>query len=63
MKKLDKSLINDQVIVPKEEQRELLSNNKAPARCSSLGYNAIESTNKLNRAFDILFEEVFKSIT
>ena len=45
---------------PREGQRGLLCSNKAPSRCPSLGYEFILSPEKLDQAFDVLFEEVWK---
>jgi hypothetical protein len=39
MKKLDKRFINDNIFVPEEGQRDLLSSNKASLRCPSFGVN------------------------
>ena len=44
----------------KEEQRSLLPRSKDAYRCSSLDYEQLEAN--LNKAFDILFEEVIKAV-
>ena len=62
MEELHRKLNNDDIFVPEEGQRDFLCSNKESLRCPSLGYDYIESETNLNRAFDILFEEVFKNI-
>ena len=46
----------------KEEQRELLPRSKVTIRCSSLHYIFNESTENLEKAYDLLFEEVINAI-
>ena len=61
MSKLHNKLIIDHVIVPKEGQRDLLCSNNESIRCPSLDYKCITpSEDMVNKAFDILFEEVMK---
>ncbi len=60
MNKLHKRLIDNKKFEPKEGQRDLLCSNKKSSRCPSLSYEYIESSEKLNKAFDILFDEVFR---
>lgn len=43
-----------------EGQRELLCSNKGSTRCPSLAYEYVESQESLDKAFDILFEEVLR---
>lgn len=57
---LHKSKIDDIKIKPKEGQRGLLCSNKPSFRCPSLRYNYVESADNLNKAFEILFEEVMR---
>lgn len=47
---------------PKEGERRLLCCNKANVRSPSLEYEYLPHSEKLNKAFDILFEEVIKRI-
>jgi hypothetical protein len=47
-------------IVPKEGQRDLLCSNNLSLRCPSLCYQYTASEENLNRAYEILFEEVLK---
>jgi hypothetical protein len=44
---------------PKEGQSGLLCGNKKLSDCPSLRYNFIENNEKLNKAFDLIFEEAF----
>lgn len=60
MESLDKSTIDDNRIKLKKGQRGLLSSNKSSYRCPFLRYNYIESPDNLNKAFEILFEEVMR---
>lgn len=59
----DKSLnIGREKVESKEGERGLLSSNKANTRFPSLNYNYIENSECLDRAFDILFDQVIKDI-
>lgn len=60
MKVLHKNRIGDTKVEPKEGQRGFLCGNKSSYRCPSLCYNYIESPDNLNKAFEILFEEVMR---
>ncbi len=60
MKVLHESKIDDTKIELKEGQRRLLCSNKSSYRCPFLDYNHIESPDNLNKAFEILFEEVMR---
>lgn len=60
MKVLHKNKIGDTKIEPIEGQRGFLCGNKSSYRCPSLCYNYIESPDNLNKAFEILFEEVMR---
>lgn len=60
MSKLHKSSNGTKELEPKEGQRGLLCNNRVPYRCPSLDYKHISSSDKLDKAFDLLFEEVMK---
>jgi len=60
MKVLHESKISDIKIELKEGQRRLLCSNKSSYRCPFLEYNYIESPDNLNKAFEILFEEVMR---
>lgn len=60
MNELHKKLISDQKFVPKEGQRDFLCSNKESLRCPSLDYKYVESSKEIvDKAFDILFEEIF----
>jgi hypothetical protein len=63
MSKLHIKLIDQENFVPKEGQCDglMCSNKKSITHCPSLCYETVESNEKLNKAFDILFEEVFRS--
>jgi hypothetical protein len=61
LKKLHNKSIHDQIFVPKEGQRGLLCSNKKSCRCPSLVYEYIEDQEKLDKAFDFLFEQLFSS--
>gem|GEM_PF-6377509 len=50
--------VNGNCFEDKEEQRGLLCCSKRSFRCSSLCYHYKESPERLERAFDILFEVV-----
>ena len=61
MNKLRKSLISNIKIVPKKGQRKLLRSSKDLIRCPFLDYKYIPLLeNNVDKAFDILFEEVMK---
>ena len=61
MNELRKSLISHQIFEPKEGQRKLLRSSKDLIRCPSLDYKYVASSqNEVDRAFDLLFEEVMK---
>lgn len=60
MPMLHNSSIETNTIVPKEGQRELLCSNKKFLRCPSLGYEYIEDSSKVDKAFDILFDAIIK---
>lgn len=61
MNELRQSLISEKNLEPKEGQRELLRSSKNSLRCPSLDYNYIASSEEIiNKAFDLLFEEVIK---
>ena len=60
MSKLHKGQYDVQKIEPKGGQRGLLCSNKASFRCPSLSYEQSKSSGNLNRAFDLLFEEVMR---
>lgn len=61
MNKLHNKLILDNEIVPKEGQRGLLCSNNESIRCPSLDYKYITpSSCEVDKAFDVLFEEVMK---
>ncbi len=61
MKKLRKSLISQQNFEPEEGQRKLLRSSKDLHRCPSLVYKYVASLEgQIEKAFDILFEEVAK---
>jgi len=63
MNELDKGSKNIVSIVEsKEGERGPLSSNKANVRSPSLHYEFTSSPERLDSAFDILFEEVFKNI-
>ena len=62
---LHKSLNNDaQKLEHKEGQRELLCSNKASHRCPPLCYEQVAEPDlqAIDRAYDILFEEVLRQI-
>lgn len=63
--KLHKSKIKDHEFIPKEGQRGLLCSNNCLSRCPSLSYELIELNDdiiaKVNKAFDLLFEQVIKN--
>ena len=52
--------LNDINFVPKEGQRDLLCCNKKSFRCPSLSYEHVELQGNIDKAFDLLFEEVIK---
>jgi len=56
MKVLHKSKTDDTKIELKKGQRRLLCSNKSSYRCPFLEYHYIESSDNLNKAFEILFE-------
>ena len=63
MKKLHIKLIDNKKIEPKEGQCDglMCSNKKSITHCPSLDYKYIASSNyEVDRAFDLLFEEVMK---
>jgi hypothetical protein len=60
MKVLHKNKTDNTKIEPEEGQRSFLCGNKSSYRCPSLCYNYIESPDNLNKAFEILFEEVMR---
>lgn len=61
MSKLHNKSIIDKEIVPKEGQRGLLCSNNESHRCPSLDYKCITpSEDMVDKAFDLLFEEVMK---
>lgn len=57
------NITKQDILVPKEGQRGLLCSNKESFRCPSLCYikSDIENEIGLNKAFDILFEEVLNN--
>jgi hypothetical protein len=57
MTSLHKKLNNDD-FVPKEGQRGFLCSNNQSFRCPSLSYKFSANEEKLNKAFNLLFEEV-----
>ena len=60
MDKLHNELTSKQ-IESKDLQRDILCSNENLSRCPSLYYNYIASSEEnINKAFDILFEEVIK---
>ena len=61
MTELHNKLNNSHIIVPKEGQRCLLCSNKKLCRCPFLGYEQVEDDNKLNQAFDLLFDSLLKN--
>lgn len=64
MEKLHIKLIDNKNFVPKEGQCDglMCSNKKSITHCPSFGYEYVPSSEDLiNKAFDILFEEVIKS--
>lgn len=61
MSTLHANSISDQIFVPKEGQRDLACSNKESLRCPSLDYKYIASSESvIDKAFDLLFEEVMK---
>ncbi|OJW84169.1 MAG: hypothetical protein BGO69_11905 [Bacteroidetes bacterium 46-16] len=56
----NKSINDDDFIVPEEGQRDLLCCNKKSLRCPSLSYEYIESEELLNKAYDFLFDELLR---
>jgi hypothetical protein len=63
MDELDKgSKNNDNYVEFKEGERGPLSSNKAIVRSPSLHYEYTPSEERLDKAFDILFDEVIKNI-
>ena len=61
MSKLHNKLICDDKLVPKEGQRDLLCSNNESHRCPSLDYKCTTpSEDMVDKAFDLLFEEVMK---
>jgi len=61
MKKLHNKSLHDKFFVPKKGQRGLLCSNKKSCRCPFLVYEYVEDPEKLDKAFDFLFEELFRS--
>lgn len=54
---------NENTIQSKEGQRGLLCSNKVVNRCPSLDYKYVENTeNNVDKAFDVLFQEINKII-
>jgi hypothetical protein len=64
IKKLHIKPIDNKNLEPKEGQCDglMCSNKKSITHCPSFGYEYIESSEKLDKAFDILFDEVYKII-
>ena len=63
MDELDKGLKNnDNYVEFKEGERGPLSSNKAIVRSPSLHYKYTSSQERLDKAFDILFEEVINNL-
>jgi hypothetical protein len=57
----DKSYDSEfQSVESKEGERRLLSSNKATGRSPFLEYTFIPNPEKLNKAFDVLFDEVLR---
>jgi len=55
------SIIDNNNLEPKEGQRDLMCSNKESIRCPSLDYKYVTaSNNEVDKAFDLLFEEVMK---
>jgi hypothetical protein len=61
MNKLGKSLISNNKFELKEGQRKLLPSSKDLIRCPSLSYEHTPSSeDKVDKAFDLLFEEIIR---
>jgi hypothetical protein len=64
MDKLHIKLIDNKHFEPKEGQCDglMCSNKKSITHCPSLCYEELNSSEKLDKAYDILFDEVFRII-
>jgi hypothetical protein len=60
MNELHNENLNGENFVPKEGAEVSLCSNEVSPTAPSLAYDYLDSPDKLNKAFDILFEEVFR---
>jgi len=62
MKKQHIKLIDNKNFEPREGQCDglMCCNKKSITHCPSLDYKYVPSSERLNKAFDILFDEVFR---